>query len=154
MTKKPSKIMLLALFLLLSAAMLAATSMLPQAQAGKKRALIVWGGAMHEPKQCVDIFAPWLTGQGFDVEVSSTLDSYLDAEKKMMSLSLVVQSITAGQITAQQERGLLNAIRAVSEWPAGTVAWGTPSAAIPNTSSWLAASGWLTKATYSSMKSM
>ena len=65
---------------------------------------------MHEPRQCVDIFAPWLIEQGFDVEISQTLDSYLDAEK-MKSLSLVVQSITAGKITAQQEKGLLDALK-------------------------------------------
>jgi len=39
--------------------------------AGKK-VLIVWGGwDGHEPKQCVDIFAPWLREQGFDVEIST-----------------------------------------------------------------------------------
>ena len=79
-------------------------------QTPRKKALFVWGGEMHEPKQCVDIFAPWLAGQGFDVEVSSTLDSYLDAAK-MKSLALVVQSITVGTITAQQEKGLLDALR-------------------------------------------
>ncbi len=26
--------------------------------AAKKKALMVWGGDMHEPKQCVDLFAP------------------------------------------------------------------------------------------------
>ncbi len=44
------------------------------------------------------------------MEVSATLDSYLDADK-MMSLSLIVQSITIGKISPQQERGLLNAIK-------------------------------------------
>ena len=45
----------------------------------KKKALFVWGGwEGHEPKQCVDIFAPWLEEQGFEVEISHTLDSYLD----------------------------------------------------------------------------
>ena len=44
-----------------------------------KSALIVWGGwEGHEPKQCVDIFAPYLEEQGFEVEVSDTLDAYLD----------------------------------------------------------------------------
>jgi hypothetical protein len=65
----------------------------PQTSPAKKKALVVWGGDMHEPKQCVDLFAPWLTEQGFEVEVSPTLDSYLDAEK-MKALSLIVQSGT------------------------------------------------------------
>ena len=82
-----------------------------QAQAPKKKVLVVWGGwAGHEPKQTVDIFVPWLTGQGFDVEVANTLDAYLDAEK-MKGLTLVVQAFTMGQITPQQEKGLLDAIR-------------------------------------------
>ena len=35
----------------------------------KKKALIVWGGwEGHEPKKCVDIFAPWLVEQGFEEE--------------------------------------------------------------------------------------
>jgi len=77
----------------------------------KKKALFVWGGwEGHQPKQCIDIFAPWLEDQGFDIEISNSLDSYLDAEK-MKSLSLIVQAITMGQITPQQERGLLDAVR-------------------------------------------
>jgi len=76
-----------------------------------KKALVVWGGwPGHEPKQTVDLFVPFLREQGFDVEVSDTLDSYADAAK-MKSLTLVVQAITMGQITPQQERGLLAAVR-------------------------------------------
>jgi len=81
------------------------------APASKPRVLIVWGGwAGHEPKQTVDIFAPWLAEQGFDVEISDTLDSYLDAAK-MKSLSLVVQVVTMSRITPQQEKGLLDAVK-------------------------------------------
>jgi len=81
------------------------------AQAPKKKVLVVWGGwAGHEPKQTVDVFVPWLTAQGFEVEVSNTLDAYLDAEK-MKGLTLVVQAWTMGQITPAQEKGLLDAIR-------------------------------------------
>ncbi len=76
-----------------------------------RKVLMVWGGwEGHQPKQTVDLFAPWLTSQGFDVEVSNTLDSYLDAAK-MKSLSLVVQSVTMSSITPQQEKGLLDAVR-------------------------------------------
>lgn len=76
-----------------------------------KKALMVWGGwDGHEPKQCVDIFAPFLEAQGYHVEVSDTLDSYLD-EDKMTNLSLVVPCWTMGTITGEQEGGLTNAIR-------------------------------------------
>jgi len=75
-----------------------------------KSALFVWGGwEGHEPKQCVDVFAPLLAEEGYEVEISNTLDSYLDQEK-MRSLSLVVQVVTMSTITDEQERGLLDAI--------------------------------------------
>src|SRR5215212_5273285 len=75
-----------------------------------KKALVVWGGwEGHEPKQCADIFAPLLREHGFEVEVSDTLDSYLDQEK-MMALDLVVPIWTMGTITREQEKGLLTAI--------------------------------------------
>lgn len=75
-----------------------------------KKALIVWGGwDGHTPKECVDIFVPILKDEEFDVEVSDTLDSYLDTEN-MNSLSLIVQAWTMGTITQEQEKGLLDAI--------------------------------------------
>ncbi len=76
----------------------------------KKSALFVWGGwEGHEPKQCVDIFAPWLRDQGYEVEIADTLDVYLNQEK-MRSFSLIVQVWTMGTITREQEQGLLDAI--------------------------------------------
>jgi len=77
-----------------------------------KKALFVWGGwDGHEPKQCVDIFSPWLAAQGFETEVSDTLDAYLDAGK-MAALDLVVPVWTMGTITGEQEKGLMDAVRA------------------------------------------
>lgn len=76
-----------------------------------KKALMVWGGwDGHEPKQTVDVFAPILQAEGYDVEVSDTLDSFLD-EAKMNSLSLVVPCWTMGSITGEQERGLVSAVK-------------------------------------------
>jgi type 1 glutamine amidotransferase len=75
-----------------------------------KSALFVWGGwDGHEPKQCVDIFAPLLREQGYSVEISDTLDVYLD-EEKILSLDLIVQVWTMDTITSEQEAGLLAAI--------------------------------------------
>ena len=77
----------------------------------KKKALFVWGGwEGHEPKQTADIFAPWLAEQGFEVEVSHTLDAYLDADK-LKGLDLIVQVFTMSQITPQQEKNLEEAVR-------------------------------------------
>jgi hypothetical protein len=75
-----------------------------------KRALMVWGGwDGHEPKQCVDIFAPFLQENGFDVRVSDSLDAYLEKDY-MGSLSLIVPVWTMGTITNEQEKGLLSAV--------------------------------------------
>lgn len=75
-----------------------------------KSALICWGGWLgHEPEQCAHIFVPVLENEGFEVEVSDTLDTYLDAEK-MSNLNLVVPIWTMSQISQEQERGLLDAI--------------------------------------------
>ena len=88
----------------------------------KRSALIVWGGwSGHEPKQCADVFAPILEQEGFDVEVSSSLDSFLDTDK-MLALSLVVPVWTQGTITKDQEAGLLRAVRSgvgIGGWHGG-----------------------------------
>ena len=87
-----------------------------------KQALMVWGGWKgHEPKQCVEVFAPWLESQGFQVEVRDTLDAYLEKEK-MAALSLIVPVWTMGQITKEQRIGLLDAIKSgvgIAGWHGG-----------------------------------
>lgn len=75
-----------------------------------KTALYVWGGwDGHEPQQCRDIFVPILRADGFDVEVSDTLDSYLDAER-MRAYDLIVQAWTMGTITREQRQSLAEAV--------------------------------------------
>lgn len=87
-----------------------------------KCAMFVWGGwEGHEPKLCVDIFAPVLEDNGFQVEISDTLDSYLDRER-LMTLDLIVPVWTMGTITDAQERGLLEAVRSgvgIAGWHGG-----------------------------------
>ena len=87
-----------------------------------KSALMVWGGwPGHEPKQCVDVFAPWLESQGYTVEVSDTLDAYLDTEK-LSKLSLIIPVWTQGIITREQEKGLLDAVKGgvgIAGWHGG-----------------------------------
>ncbi len=86
------------------------------------KALVVWGGwDGHEPKQCVDIFAPWLRGEGFDVTVSDSLDAYLDASL-MSSLSLIVPVWTMGPIKREQEQALLATVErgcGIAGWHGG-----------------------------------
>ncbi len=95
-----------AVFALASA--LACAAPPPQAP---KTALVVWGGwEGHEPKQCVDIFAPWLESQGFKVEISHSLDAYLDLDK-LKTLDLIVHIFTMSDITGEQERNLEAAVK-------------------------------------------
>lgn len=75
-----------------------------------KSALLVWGGwDGHEPKPCVDRFAPWLESKGFAVTISDTLDIYL-ASDVMSRFSVIVPVWTMGTITGDQSTGLRNAI--------------------------------------------
>jgi len=77
-----------------------------------KKVLMVGGGwAGHEPEQCIAIFAPLLRAEGFAVEVSDTLDSYLQPEK-LRACSLIVQVWTMGTITREQREGLSAAVAA------------------------------------------
>ncbi len=76
-----------------------------------RQALIVWGGwDGHQPKQCAEVFAPFLQESGFEVRVSDSMDVYLE-EDYMTSLSLVVPIWTMGTISGEQEKGLLSAVK-------------------------------------------
>lgn len=75
-----------------------------------KSALIVWGGwEGHEPQKGAALFAPYLQEQGYEVEVATTLDVYLDGAK-MQALDLVIPIWTMSTITNEQEKGLLTAV--------------------------------------------
>ncbi len=75
------------------------------------KALVVWGGwDGHTPKESADLFAKFLSSEGYEVIVSDTLDSYLDPEL-MGAVDLVMPVWTMGQITKEQWRGLDAAVR-------------------------------------------
>ena len=75
------------------------------------KALIVCGGwEGHEPKQVGEIFAKVLADNGVDVELSETLDAYLDADK-LDALDLIVPEWTMGEISNDQWQGLSQAVR-------------------------------------------
>jgi type 1 glutamine amidotransferase len=74
-------------------------------------ALIVWGGwSGHQPQQVAEIFRTLLVNEGFTVEVSDTLDAFKD-EAKLMALDLIVPIWTMGEITNEQVKPVLNAVR-------------------------------------------
>src|SRR5690349_11897344 len=75
-----------------------------------KSALMVWGGwEGHQPRACVELFAPLLRKQGFTVTIADTLDVYTDSAL-MQAQDLIVPVWTMGTITNAQERGLLDAV--------------------------------------------
>lgn len=75
-----------------------------------KRALMVWGGwEGHEPKKCVDIFAPLLEAAGYRVDIRETLDCYLEPE--MAQYDLINQVYTMSKISKEQEAALLATIK-------------------------------------------
>ncbi|MCC5831019.1 MAG: ThuA domain-containing protein [Phycisphaeraceae bacterium] len=76
-----------------------------------KKALMVWGGwSGHTPKESVDVFAPLLGDAGYQVTISDTLDSYLDAAM-LAELDLIVPMWTMGTVTKEQSKGLREAVR-------------------------------------------
>ena len=77
----------------------------------KKKALIVYGGwGGHQPKETAELVALDLGKAGFEVELSESLDSFLD-EERMKTFDLIVPHWTMGQLTGEQERGLVRAIK-------------------------------------------
>lgn len=103
------------IFVLLSIALLSVFSTTVSAQEDDalkgKKVLFVWGGwDGHEPAPCRDLFVPWMESEGADVIVKDNLDCYTDSVL-MSQVDLIVQTWTMGQITGEQESGLLKAIR-------------------------------------------
>ncbi|WP_281888434.1 ThuA domain-containing protein [Paenibacillus sp. YYML68] len=63
-----------------------------------RKALIVWGGwEGHQPKQVAELFCMTLEQEGFEVEVSDTLDAFADREK-LLGLDLIIPNWTMGEI--------------------------------------------------------
>jgi uncharacterized protein len=84
-----------------------------------KSALFVVGGwEGHEPDKSAALFAGLLREAGYEVEISNTLDAYLDAEK-LKSLDLIVPTWTMDKISKEQLQGLLGAV----EHGVGVAGW-------------------------------
>ncbi|MDF2959155.1 MAG: hypothetical protein K0S39_890 [Paenibacillus sp.] len=75
----------------------------------RKYALIVQGGYEgHKPQEVAAIIAAILQEANFDVEISNTLDIFLDTER-LRRADLIVPLWTLGVITKEQLGNLLNA---------------------------------------------
>ncbi|MDX1436307.1 MAG: ThuA domain-containing protein [Anaerolineales bacterium] len=75
----------------------------------KKALFVVGGWEGHTPFESANLFASLLRQDGLEVEISDSLDIYLDAEK-LGGIDLIVPTWTMGQITNEQLAGLLAAI--------------------------------------------
>jgi len=75
-----------------------------------KKALFLAGGwDGHEPQATAELFAGLLNDEGYETEISNTLDTLLDSEK-INALDLIVPVWTQSTITNEQLNNLLTAI--------------------------------------------
>lgn len=75
-----------------------------------KKALVVWGGwDGHEPQQVANIFSDILNKEGYEVEISNTLDSFADKEK-LLNLSLIIPVWTMGEIKGEYVQNVCFAV--------------------------------------------
>ncbi len=76
-----------------------------------KKALIVFGGwDGHEPVQVSQLCEAALKRNGFEVEMSDTLDAFLDGEK-LKKLDLIVPVWTMGSIKREQLNPVVEAVK-------------------------------------------
>lgn len=76
-----------------------------------KKALIVWGGWLgHQPEEVAAIFEEQLKQEGFEVEVSNTLEAFADVEK-LKSLDLIIPVWTMGEIESQLVKNVSAAVQ-------------------------------------------
>jgi uncharacterized protein len=87
--------------------------------ASTKKALIVWGGwDGHQPQQVADICDRVLREDGFQTQVSDTLDAFKD-EAALAGLSLIVPIWTMGTLTNEQAAPVCKAVREAGVGMAG-----------------------------------
>lgn len=77
---------------------------------GRKVLFIYGGWDGHEPEKFRDHFTSWMKAEGASVEIVDTLDVYLD-KSLMSSIDLIIQIFTMSEITEDQEKGLLEAVK-------------------------------------------
>jgi len=88
---------------------------------GKKVLFVHGGWEGHDPVLARDLFVPWMESEGAKVIVSDSLGVYTN-EALMDTLDLIVQIWTMGQITNEQEKGLLKAVKrgvGIAGWHGG-----------------------------------
>jgi type 1 glutamine amidotransferase len=94
-------------------------------------ALIVRGGwDGHQPVATTELFRGFLEKHGFTIRVASTFDVYADHDA-LAAADLIIQCWTRGGLTAEQEDGLIERVRAgagFAGWHGGVLAVGYEAA--------------------------
>lgn len=75
----------------------------------KKALFVVGGWDGHTPFESANLFAELLRQEDYEVEISDTLDAYLDVEK-LKGLDLIIPTWTMDTISKEQLTGLLTAV--------------------------------------------
>lgn len=76
-----------------------------------RKVLFTWGGWKgHEPEKFLNHFKPWIEEEGAEVVAYNSLEPYTDAAL-MNAIDIVIQVFTMSQISKEQEKGLLEAIK-------------------------------------------
>jgi len=84
---------------------------IPEPSLNGKNVLFVHGGWNgHDPVLARDLFVPWMESEGARVIISDSLGVYTN-EALMDTLDLIVQIWTMGEISNEQEKGLLKAVK-------------------------------------------
>ncbi|MGL3149161.1 ThuA domain-containing protein [Microbacterium sp. A82] len=75
-----------------------------------RKALVVRGGwEGHHPIEATELFLPFLTANGFEVQIEESNEIYADAAV-MDAVDLIVQSVTMSTISAEALKGLRRAV--------------------------------------------
>jgi len=76
-----------------------------------KKVIFIYGGwEGHKPKETSEVFIKTLADEGYNIEVSTTLNSLLDVEK-LKEKDLIVINWTMGELEGEMGKNLLEAIK-------------------------------------------
>lgn len=76
-----------------------------------KNVLVVWGGwEGHKPSLFASHVEKWLISQNANYQINNSLNAY-DNFKELIKYDLIIQSVTQGKISKNQEANLLKAVR-------------------------------------------
>ena len=76
-----------------------------------KNVLVVWGGwEGHKPSLFASHVEKWLISENANYQINNSLNAY-DNLKELIKYDLIIQSVTLGQISENQEANLVKAVR-------------------------------------------